>query len=137
MKPNLKSLRKGDIIKGHRTMKVLDKIGARTILADVQSEQKFSIETDGSTAGSWHFEMVKKAAPQVGDVVTGAEVRDLPFMRGTVLIGVVNGHTLVLTSDGDWFSPAKYENRAFEVDEYISALHANYLYRILHLPRSW
>lgn len=139
-KVNLAALRRGDIVKSGRTLEVISAGDTLIYFKDVQSGQIFSLYTDGSNAGSWTYQMVKRVPrPKpyvrdvvVGDVLTGAQVKARPWKRGTHLLGLSRGHHLLLSDDGNWYSPAQYDGERegwfsfSELPDYAT-------YRVLHV----
>lgn len=134
MTADLSLLRKGDIIKGVRTMEVTSAGNIYTYLRDVQDRQVFVIRTDGSENGSWYYEMVKRVPREVkaGDVLTGAEVKAHQWKRGSHLVGELAQHHFVLTSEGDWFSPAPDDD---ETEAFLAfrELPDDARYRVIHV----
>ena len=76
----------GDIVQMRRTGKVVRVADGYVEMKDVQSGHRFGV-SDAQAASSVRLEMVKRAArprPKQGDVITGQQVQDIPWKRGTI-----------------------------------------------------
>jgi hypothetical protein len=95
-------LRVGDTVVHSRTMKVKFAQDGYVELHDVDNGLTRIGLFDGH-AGSDKIEVVKKAKPQVGDVLTGDEIVDREWKPGTVIESIRHsGDIYVMQNDGRW-----------------------------------
>jgi hypothetical protein len=123
----------GDIIKVTRTVKVhtyQNDPSGYLVTHDVQSGDSYRVDARG---GSLKIELVCKAAktrPQVGDVLTGKQIRETQWKRGTYLVSPLENVTdgYALQPNGKWRS-TKY---GMEIE--FSSFYDGDQLRLVHLP---
>lgn len=95
--------RKGDLVKLTRTLRVHNTDGEGNLYG---RDEKSGIRFEVLKGGSLKLELLhrSKPKPRVGDVLTGPEVRETQWKRGTVLSNIMSTRTsaFILTADGDW-----------------------------------
>lgn len=104
----LRSLGVGDVVDVIQTFRVVDKTDEFIAFDDVQ-ESAYApslLLSFNNQLGSVRIGIVKKAAkpkPKVGDVLSGAEIREHQWKRGTMISCVPHSpdHAIVLFADGD------------------------------------
>lgn len=101
------SLRPGDIFKATATFRVASVVSDWYEIADVADAHPARVSLHELTRGSLKLEIVKKARRQrqqfdVGDVITSDTLREVMWLRGTVIEAVSNGAAFVLRGDGKW-----------------------------------
>lgn len=131
---DLSLLNEGDVIDGARTLHVTGRSETLVHLSDVRDGRTFALRLDGSDQGSWRFKMVKKAKRQfkVGDKLTGQELNDNPWRRGTVIVSLT-GFAFLLKADGEWISPDAHGDESFTFSEMIGPAFESYEYTLLHI----
>lgn len=113
----------GDVIEATRTVRVVRRRGDGTIdLQDVHNEDDVDLYLDPDTDldSSLRISMVKKAKRQFkeGDTITGRELKDHMWKRGTVIAAVGNpSYENVLHADGEWHNIE--HNRSFSFDDFL------------------
>lgn len=105
-KEQLAKLNPGDIIQAQRTLKVVgpeDKFGQWVLrVEDVSNGEGFTIHPDWEKDTTYRVSVVKKAKRQFkeGDTITGRELKDHMWKRGTVV--ATHFAAWRLTKDGTW-----------------------------------
>lgn len=101
-----KSLRNGDVVRLTRTLVVTRAVDKGFYARDTQRPDwnPFWVPVRDTSA---QVELVKKARRQrqqfaVGQVVTSDTLREVMWVRGTVIESVKNGAAFVLREDGKW-----------------------------------
>jgi hypothetical protein len=130
----LATLEKGDVFKLTATLRVKSRDEVGVITEEVRSGGLWAISPeDGETSAT--LQVVSKAAPRrqsfkVGDVISGATLREVRWLRGTFIrcVGIKNPHGFVLHGDGRWHSigidGVSYDFKDFSFE-----------YEILYLPQ--
>lgn len=98
----LDGLAVGDIVEYRRTVRVAASKCSEVYFTDVQSGRALRVDHPDST-GSLQISMIQKAAkphPKPGDVITGKQVKETHWKRGTVLLK--KGFTFLLLASGEW-----------------------------------
>lgn len=110
-KVNLSGVGIGDVLVSTRTLKVTDRKGKFVYLEDVNSGYPFRL-IDGKDQGSWKFQIVEKGKRKykIGDRISGNEVRDHMWKRGTVIRWVSDATLYVLLTNGTWKVIADYDD---------------------------
>jgi hypothetical protein len=95
-------LRVGDVVRHSRTMKVT--YAAEGDYVELQDAKNPSIRIGlfPTHEGSDKIEVVEKAKPKVGDVLTGDEIAAASWRTGTVVEGVNSGRVYMLNADRQW-----------------------------------
>lgn len=107
--PVIEGLRAGDIVRHSRTMEVTYADGQYAELQD-KKNPTVRIGLYSEHKGSDRIEVLCKARPTVGAVITAQELLDTPWRRGTVV--KTERRFYMLAADGDWYTPALPEDEA-------------------------
>lgn len=98
---DIAGLRRGDIVRHSRTMEVFHASDEYVELHD-KKNPSIRIGLYREHKGSDRIEVLRKARPEAGAVITAQELLDTPWRRGTVI--KTERRTYVLDGEGDWFT---------------------------------
>lgn len=141
-KVNLSGVGVGDVLVSTRTLKVTDRKGKFVYLEDVNSGYPFRL-IDGKDHGSWKFQIVEKGKRKykIGDRISGNEVRDHMWKRGTVIRRVSDAFAYdafyVLLTNGAWKVTviADYDDYVSSVVEFSDFHYSDHPdFEIVYLP---
>jgi hypothetical protein len=98
-------LRVGDVVRHSRTMDVEFAQDGYVQLVD-RENQTIKIGLFDNHKGTDKIEVVEKAKPKVGDVITGADLKATQWEPGTVFLSKAGkGWTYMMNADGKWVCP--------------------------------
>lgn len=120
-----KGLRVGDVVRHTRTLEVTCVKDDYVELHDTV-EPLLRIGLFTGHRGSDKIEVISKAKPKAGDVITGNELLDMPLQEGTIIKGLAAGRIYMLNAKGEW-ACSNGRNLAF------SEMGGNWTGKLLHV----